>query len=77
MEWKKNYGESEQCFALKPDEAKRIAEILKTKLSVLQSRYQRRLDKRDSGEATEHDLDMLMDAEADFQIVKWFIEECK
>lgn len=72
MKWIENNGKS--VFSLTSDEVERIADILKTKESVLEARYKRYRDKIDGGEATDKDADKMYDAQEDLDLVREFIK---
>ena len=74
MKWIYSVDEHAQVLSLTQDEAECIAEILKTKESVLVSRAARYRDKRDGGEATERDLCLMESAERDLENVRYFIQ---
>ena len=74
MKWVRILGEDKPVLQISQNDAKRIAEILKTKQAVLQNRFQHYLDKRDSGEATGRDTTLLLEAEEDLNCVNYFIK---
>lgn len=75
MKWVKIDGKC--VLTLDIDEVNRLAEILKTKESVLEARYRRYQDKIDGGNGTDKDADKMYDALEDLELVKFIIELSK
>lgn len=69
----KGTGYSERMFALTQSEAEIIARELRPVLKSLQKKYDRYEDIRQSGEATERQLDKLLSVEERLDVVAHFI----
>lgn len=75
MNWKFNYEVNGGCrLQLTETEARRIAEILKTKTAVLENRVQHYRGIHEVGEANDRQTTALYEAEQDFEVVKDFID---
>lgn len=75
MKWTFEYGETDQMLALRPREAKIIADILKRSRNKLQKKYDRYQGIHESGEATERQQSKLFEYEGILGVLDEFIKQ--
>ena len=76
MEWVRNCKgiETETVLGIDESEIKMLQSVLKQSVSRLRRKYQKYLDIRDGGEATDRQVDKLFEYEEQLKLVEYFLK---
>lgn len=76
MEWVRNCNclETETVLGINESEIKMLQSVLKQSVSRLRRQYEKYRDLRDGGEATDRQIDKLLEYEEKLEVVEYFLK---